>query len=745
MVVDRAGVLPLMLAPATVFRELLYRPDSEVSGRIGERFEIIARPGEVLTERPRSGDVLLSVTLGCRGGGECGLLTDPGLSRQGRGGATGWYCIVSSSGGRHRRRILDLTRRVPPGCLLLRQREDIGESAETISALICPLFADDPELGEVLAGRLRLAARGTPNHPAPVRSEGTAVRKVQLALIAVGHTLPSGADGKFGAETGRAVVQFKTARGIAPNDPVVGPKTISALDDVCRQKSPSGKRGYRIAASGRNTGPEVSAEWTAAILNRYLPDEEAAPGDVRVSVVGGGFAGLMAAWSLQSGGFNVTLFEARGQLGGRVRTDRSMIKGQIVEAGAELIGENHPTWIMLAKKFNLHRERISTDDDYAKQKLRTRVILGGHELTKQEKDDVERKLDTKILAIMGNEAKTVPPLEPWTAKSAPRWDDISVWDRLNEPDMFDRQSDLARQYLEFTVENDNCVPVNEHSYLALLAAISAGRVGDNMLGYWTHTETHRCAGGNDQLATHLAKGIKNIRLNSAVESITLATATRVTYRRPDGQHHEAFDYVILAAPPRVWPRVESTPPFDSSKYTVSHGPAVKFISSFATPFWTKHGLAPVTKSDRIGSVWEATDKQRPARGYGLAVYSGGRCVLTAADYSSRLDNLYPDYLKNRLAYQLVDWPNEPFIMSGYAAPRRGEVMSVVKNLNGSFQNRIFFAGEQVSPGFFGYMEGALQSGLHAAGRVAVAARRDRSLHDTSDAVEQFSTVGVGEG
>jgi hypothetical protein len=93
-------------------------------------------------------------------------------------------------------------------------------------------------------------------------------------------------------------------------------------------------------------------------------------------------------------------------------------------------------------------------------------------------------------------------------------------------------------------------------------------------------------------------------------------------------------------------------------------------------------------------------------------------------------------------------------MAGYAGPLKGQVTTIVKNLNGSFQGRIFFAGEQVSPGFFGYMEGALQSGLQAAGRVAVTAcRRKAPIRDPAEATEPFAALlpvavgsgGVGEG
>lgn len=629
---------------------------------------------------------------------------------------------------------------------------EVDDMDETdIEALTCLHFANDPELTDVYAGRLRLGAPGTPPYPAPVRSEGNAVRKVQQALIDAGYKLPSGADGKFGPETGRAVVLFKKAHGILPDDPVVGPKTITALDRECGAPTPADAGTFRITASGRNSGPARNPQPPAPI--RSFSEDEPCPKDKRIAIVGGGFAGLMAGWSLQDGGFNVTLFEANGQLGGRVRTDRKLIAGKTVEAGAELIGENHPTWIMLAKKFKLHLEKISTDDDYARKGLRTRIIFGGHELTAAEKKQVDKELN-RVLTVMGNEAKTVSAVAPWTAKSAAKWDNMSVADRFNESDMFGTTSSLARSYLEFTIENDNCAPVNKHSYLALLAAVSGGRMGNDMLGYWTHTETHRCAGGNDQIVSHLAKGIKDIRLSSPVESITLGTgATRVTYRQANGQHHEAFDCVILAGPPITWPRVHSTPEFDAAKFTVSHGPAVKFISTFNTKFWEKHKLAPVTKSDAVGSVWEATDKQKGAKGFGLTVYSGGSFVQNEATYTKRMDGLYPDYLKNRVDKLMVDWPNEPFIKSGYAVPAKGEVTTIVKNLSGSFRDRIFFAGEQASPGFFGYMEGALQSGLHAAGRVAVTLTRQCMSAPlrgpkpppilATDAAELFDCISAG--
>ncbi|MBX3331910.1 MAG: hypothetical protein KF722_16005 [Nitrospira sp.] len=92
-------------------------------------------------------------------------------------------------------------------------------------------FSGDSDLGLVLNGGLRLAAAGTEPFPAPVLSNGAPIVAVQQALIDIGYPLPAfGADGAFGSELGSAVVKFKKDWQIMPDDPVIGPRTILALD-----------------------------------------------------------------------------------------------------------------------------------------------------------------------------------------------------------------------------------------------------------------------------------------------------------------------------------------------------------------------------------------------------------------------------------------------------------------------------------------------------------------------------------
>src|SRR5262245_30384481 len=81
----------------------------------------------------------------------------------------------------------------------------------------------------------------------------------------------------------------------------------------------------------------------------------------RVAIVGAGFAGLMAGYTLGDK-FNVTIFEARDRVGGRVWS-KSKSSG-IVEAGAELIGYNHPLWMLLGREFELGFSINTSDTNF---------------------------------------------------------------------------------------------------------------------------------------------------------------------------------------------------------------------------------------------------------------------------------------------------------------------------------------------------------------------------------------------
>lgn len=139
---------------------------------------------------------------------------------------------------------------------------------------------------------------------------------------------------------------------------------------------------------------------------------------------------------------------------------------------------------------------------------------------------------------------------------------------------------------------------------------------------------------------------------------------------------------------------------------------MKFLSRYRSNFWEVAGLAPSAKSDRLGSLWEGTDQQDPQPDFCLTVFSGGDLVLPESEYAQGVSRLYGR--GHPTGELFVDWPTVPFIRTGYAVPTRGQVTTISRNQLIAHGQRLYFAGEQTSPGFFGYMEGALQSGARAA-------------------------------
>jgi monoamine oxidase len=483
-----------------------------------------------------------------------------------------------------------------------------------------------------------------------------------------------------------------------------------------------------------------------------------------VAVVGAGCAGLAAAHTLGQRNIRTTVFEARKVIGGRVESDRKLIPGRVIEAGAELIGFNHPSWITFARQFGLGLTVLTTEDQYAAMQLEMPLRIKGKAVTDREK--LYRQM-TFVLQQISNDARVVvDPFAPWNTPGAAALDRISVAARIAafvrkmpgqpHPDLVDA--------LEMQLGNDNVLPTKEQSYLGLLALVAGGRFSKDdadLSGYWTSTEDCRCSEGNDRLFVMLHEyGKFRLQTSSPVMKIdinetggfvkvTWLDVARATLRTQD------FDYVILTVPPSVLKKITITPPLPAGM-EMAMGPAVKYLSRVPGRFWIKRGLAPSGLADDIGQTWESTENQTlEAQGIGLSVFAGGTLVPKsngAKHFRDRLPTLYPGF--KPLAERYVDWSSVPFIENGYVCPRVGEVTTIAKFLSTPHHQRLFFGGEHACMAFFGYMEGALQSGMSAAAAVVkrcvrekvAVPQRERLRHEyqRAEAVESLP-MAVGQG
>ena len=120
------------------------------------------------------------------------------------------------------------------------------------------------------------------------------------------------------------------------------------------------------------------------------------------------------------------------------------------------------------------------------------------------------------------------------------------------------------------------------------------------------------------------------------------------------------------------------------------------------------------------------EKHRCERGQGhprskTSVFAGGRPAQHAIDaggdaayFKPRLEALLPHY--QAFTTEFENWPKR--IGMGYSTPAMGEVTTKQKAYTALIAGRIAVAGEHTSPPWFGFMEGALESGLVAMARIA---------------------------
>jgi monoamine oxidase len=441
----------------------------------------------------------------------------------------------------------------------------------------------------------------------------------------------------------------------------------------------------------------------------------------RVIVVGGGFAGLAAAYELIAAGCEVVVVEAQRRMGGRVLSITKFDPGAVVEGGGEFIGSNHPAWLAYAKQFNL--ELVPTDDGTDAE---TPVLIGDRKLARAEAEALFQEMD-RTLAQLNQEAAAIDADEPWKSANADALDRRSTLEWL---DASGASAD-CRTMIRAQLENDNGVALEKQSWLANLAMVKGG----GLEKYWTETEAFRCKGGANQLARCLALeiGRRRMLIGNAVQRIEHGEGgVRVQLAN---QATLAVDDVVLAVAPSVWSKIEFVPALPAV-LAPQMGVNVKFLSSFDGRFWRDAGLAPDARSDGpIGETWEATQGQETKTPV-LTSFSGGPAAEKTRrwgseqkqdKYLTELERFYPDVRKHFGGSRVLDWAGDPWALASYSFPAPGQVTTVAPLLRSGLAS-LHFAGEHCSSAFVGYMEGALQSGIAVARSIAALGWVPASAH-----------------
>lgn len=467
------------------------------------------------------------------------------------------------------------------------------------------------------------------------------------------------------------------------------------------------------AALAAASGLLAGASQAAALAGRNVP----AGGGRRkkVIVVGAGFAGLSCALELAGRGHDVTVFEGRGRVGGRVVSMRDLSENAAVEAGGEWIGANHPTWLSLAERFKLILSESPEEEG-----LYSPLYLRGNLLSEQATENLYEEMSA-CLSSMNDAAAAVDAAAPWNAPGAADLDRKSVADWLAEREC----SDLCKAALDAQITNDNGVPIAWQSLLGNLAMVKGGGLQD----YWDNSEVFRCRQGNQELATRMYLEItpERVMLSNPATKIEYGSSGSVRVTDGRGRAHEG-DYAVLAVAPSVWRSIAFSPAL-TPDVMVQMGSASKMLCLMKSAAWKEMGLSAESLSDtEIGYTWDSTAIHPATRQPVLCAFSGGPNAEVGirmnepernAEYARYLGRLYKGIAEQVESMRYIGWPADRWTMAGYSFPAPGQVTTRCRALAEGLGN-LLFAGEHTSTAFTGYMEGALASGVTTARRIDAA-------------------------
>ena len=404
-------------------------------------------------------------------------------------------------------------------------------------------------------------------------------------------------------------------------------------------------------------------------------------GHGKVAVLGAGLAGLAAATQLHNGGVDVTVFEARTRVGGRVwsSTLHHAVDPVTVERGAEFVLHGYEAMRALLTRHRL--DLVDTGMSYYVREVGDREGLTTEDI-----------IEAGRRALM-----------------------------LTHDAEGEQEGELSAEHVLRGLGGGDVTDALR-ARIEISTAAGAGAVSSAALDQVASMEPRpswRVAGGNQSLPDAMARSLgERVRLGQRVvrahqhrDGVTVRT---------EGGVEEQFDALIVALPLAVigdsdavtldlpgWKR-EALGRLVQGHAAKLHLPltdvgSTSAVMSVAHRFWT---WTAVAAGGRVAPV--------------LNCFMGSAAALDAIgddlerDWAQAVRQLRPDvYFAQDQAPLLTTWADDPLAGGAYAARGasvRPEDIDLIRRPVGS----MYFAGEYADPSFTGLMEGAIRSGQHAA-------------------------------
>jgi monoamine oxidase len=449
-----------------------------------------------------------------------------------------------------------------------------------------------------------------------------------------------------------------------------------------------------------------------------------------IAIIGGGIAGLNAAYQLKQSGLNATVYEASPQLGGRIQSvTGAMGPGLVSDLGGSLINTDHEDMLALVRAFNLklfNRQRNAEKSSFPatayffKNRMRP-----------------EAEIAEKLRSLAEQMGKDSALLDQDFDKFSPQFDRLSVAQYLDQhaakiPDPFIR--DLLENAMrnEFGVEPGDSTALQ---FIELLPVVKGQTV--ELLSY--SDEVFVVEGGSSKIIEGLVAALPG----------QIKTQMRLTKLQSKGKGFRLLfanqtvldaDYVIMAIPLPVLRTVnlQVALPAKLKRFIneVNLGSNDKLFAGFSQKVWQRSNgfLQSIWTDLGFSEAWDDTERQTDRKEGALNFFFGGDHVKALQAGSprqigqqilQRFETAIPGAQKAATGKFLrTQWSQNPLIKGAYTSFKPGQLTEfqeffyVESNKPGERQDvhvgNLIFAGEHVSDAFYGFMNGSAQTGRLAA-------------------------------
>ena len=451
-----------------------------------------------------------------------------------------------------------------------------------------------------------------------------------------------------------------------------------------------------------------------------------------IAIIGGGVAGLTAAYRLQAAGATPIVFEASNRWGGRMFTHYDFYQGMFCELGGEFVDTNHEDLQKLGAELGVEMQKLATEGEGEDL-----YFFGGAFHTPKEMVDPEKQTGAfapiaKRIAVDAD--KLTDAEENWTSY-ARKLDRRNLKDYLEQ--FRGKTEDWAIDLLNVAYNIEFGLETKEQSSLNMVDFIATD-LSQPFQMFGESDEVFRIKGGSSALITALVAALeKKIEMKQGYALTALdykGGQIVMGFDAPGGARSESFDAVILALPFTKLRQVKGLERLRLGAEKLKcirelgYGQSAKILQGTTSRVWRSadSGLpAPSngTFYSDLGfqNLWDSSRAQPGDAGIitdFLGVKAGLNDAKSALDaFRADLPKMSPKMAESIDPSAVVSWfwSVYPFTLGSYASAKTGQYTTLLEVASEpALRGRLQFAGEHTSSDFLGFMNGGVESGNRAA-------------------------------